>query len=186
MKLQNSDFKIGFWHPFGPHAGETREEIIARKRKEIVKNGWTLWSFQHRPRATFDSWYKQIQIRRLKKVLVFCSNSEATFDPVSPPKLCTYYVPVNTLQSKAIPANIEVSHPMGGKTRSGSAFIVKRIIQPVSFGKVPIEWFSKGKWKKQPLPTRPEYLIRPGKGALMREVYAILELKHPYLVEVGR
>jgi len=41
-------FTIGFWHPFGPHAGESREHILSRKAKEVEATGWTLWSFQQR------------------------------------------------------------------------------------------------------------------------------------------
>jgi hypothetical protein len=31
-----AEFDIGFWHPFGPHGGETPEDIIERKRAEIA------------------------------------------------------------------------------------------------------------------------------------------------------
>ena len=48
MSIDDLKFQIGFWHPFGPHAGESAEEIITRKRHEIEKNSWTIWSFQFR------------------------------------------------------------------------------------------------------------------------------------------
>jgi hypothetical protein len=38
---------IGFWHPFGTHAGESREAIVLRKRAEIQADAWTLLSLQH-------------------------------------------------------------------------------------------------------------------------------------------
>jgi hypothetical protein len=38
---------VGFWHPFGAHAGGSRDAIVVRKRAEIEANGWTLWSSQH-------------------------------------------------------------------------------------------------------------------------------------------
>lgn len=34
-----------FWHPVGPHIGETLAQIFARKRDEIARYGYTLWSF---------------------------------------------------------------------------------------------------------------------------------------------
>jgi hypothetical protein len=42
MDFDSSLFAIGFWHPFGPHSGETPEEILDRKKDEVSKEGWTL------------------------------------------------------------------------------------------------------------------------------------------------
>ena len=40
MNNQGLKFEIGFWHPFGPHGGETPEQIINRKQNEIDENHW--------------------------------------------------------------------------------------------------------------------------------------------------
>jgi hypothetical protein len=175
-------FRVGFWHPFGPHAGETAEEIIRRKQKEIEINGWTLWSFQFR--NTLLDWYREIGKIKPDGVLVFCSEGKGARDPVGDKKYCNYFTPMGETALKTIPPEIQVPHPMGAKTK-GSAFIVKNIIYPTSHEVVPIEWLKNGQWQTTPLPTRPEYLIKPGNGHLMRGVRAILELETPYLAEVS-
>jgi hypothetical protein len=45
---------IGFWHPFGTHARESREAIVLRKRAEIQADAWTLLSLQHG--KCLDAW----------------------------------------------------------------------------------------------------------------------------------
>jgi len=177
------EFKIGFWHPFGPHAGETTEEIIKRKRDEINKNGWTLWSFQFR--NTLKLWYQEIEKAKPNRVLVFCSEGKGARDPIGERKLCNYYIPINEVRPKEISIEIQIPHPMGKRTK-GSAFIVKNIIYPVEYKAIPIEWLKNTKWQTAPLPTRPEYLIRFGQGRSIRKFRAILELQYPYLAEVGR
>ena len=68
-------FELGFWHPFGPHGGETPQSIVARNCRQIAANGWTLWSFQYRTRKTFDDWSRELA-RVSAKVPVFCSNGK--------------------------------------------------------------------------------------------------------------
>ena len=176
------EFTIGFWHPFGPHAGETAEEIIGRKRREIEKNGWTLWSFQFR--NTLALWRQEIERAKPGKVLVFCSEGKGARDPVGERKRCDYYLPVGETAHRRIPSEVEIPHPMGNRTKA-SAFIVKNIIYPTSHDAVPIEWLKNGEWQLTPLPTRPEYLVRPGRGSPMRKFRAVLELQAPCLAEVG-
>jgi hypothetical protein len=175
-------FEIGFWHPFGPHAGETAEEIIKRKREEIIKNGWTLWSFQFR--KTLKLWHQEIKKTNPKNVLVFCSEGTGSKDPKSESKYCNYYIPVNGYEPKEVPKSVRVPHPMGNKNK-GSAFIVKNIIYPTDYETTPIEWLKDGQWQNTQLPSRPEYLIKSGSGQPMRKIRAILELEPPYLAEIG-
>ncbi len=182
VDIGSLEFEVGFWHPFGTHAGETAIEIIERKRDEINKNGWTLWSFQFR--KTLKSWYGEIKKINPSRVLVFCSEGNSAIDPIGEMKYCNYYLPVDEVESKKIPQEIKIPHPMGRKTK-GSAFVVKNIIFPINSEVVPIEWFKDNEWQTRTLPTRPEYLIRPGVGHDMRKFRAILELKAPYLAEVG-
>lgn len=182
MDIGGLEFEIGFWHPFGPHGGETEEEIIARKRDEIKENGWTLWSFQFR--STLKAWYQEIEKAASRDVLVFCSEGKGAKDPAGERKFCNYYIPVNELTRRAIPSAIQIPHPMGIKTK-GSAFIVKKIIAPVDYKAAPIEWLKDSQWQTAALPTRPEYLIRSGRGQAMRKFRAMLELQAPYLAEVG-
>lgn len=180
--MQDSYFEIGFWHPFGPHAGETTEEILIRKHHEIEVNGWTLWSFQFR--NTLTLWHQEIEKVHPAHVLVFCSDGRGARDPVGTPRLCNYYLPVGETTPRKIPPAIQIPHPLGTRTR-GSAFIVKDIITQVDYSPTTIGWLKEGQWQTSPLPTRPEYLIRPWAGQPMRKYRAILELQSPYLAEVG-
>jgi len=182
MNIQQLHFTIGFWHPFGPHAGETTQEIILRKRGEIQNNGWTLWSFQFR--NTLELWYQEIKKANPEHVLVFCSEGKGARDPMGTPRLCNYFLPVGELTPRKIPAAIQIPHPLGTRTK-GSAFIVKNIISPVDSEAIPIEWFKGGQWQTTQLPTRPEYLIQPGHGLPVRRYCAVLELQVPYLAEIG-
>ncbi|MFH1088782.1 MAG: hypothetical protein V1719_02990 [Patescibacteria group bacterium] len=184
MENHKLKFEIGFWHPFGPHAGESAEEIIKRKQQEIKDNGWTLWSFQYRTPETLGAWHNEIIQKKPKKVLVFCSDGVGAKSPKSQTKYCRNYTPINTIKSEKIPSAIKVPHPMGKKTK-GSAFIVKDIIYPVDYEMTPVQWLYQSKeWRGDKLPTRSEYLVRPGQGELMRKFRVILELQAPYLAEI--
>ncbi|MFA6405440.1 MAG: hypothetical protein WCW46_01675 [Candidatus Paceibacterota bacterium] len=177
------EFKIGFWHPFGPHGGETPEEIIKRKQNEIDKNGWTLWSFQSR--NTLKKWFEKIEEMKPDKVFVFCSEGKGSKEPVGEIKNCSLYTPINGLKSKEIPHEIKIPHPMGKKLK-GSAFIVKNIIYPASYeDSIYAEWLKDDKWQATKVPTRPEYLIKSGSGNKIRKFRAVLELKYPYLAEIS-
>jgi len=77
------NFQMGFWHPFGPHGGESVVEILARKQREINANGWTLWSFQ--PRLMLKDWMREIRLARPDTVAVFCSDSRSAKDPPGVP-----------------------------------------------------------------------------------------------------
>jgi hypothetical protein len=178
----NAAFQIGFWHPFGPHADETAEEIIERKQNEIEKNGWTLWSFQFRNDLAL--WHQEIVKANPSQVLVFCSQGKGASDPKGVRQYCNYFIPMGQVAPMPIPTVIKVPHPMGTRT-NGSAFIVKKVIYPVEPRSISVEWLKKGKWQTASLPTRPEYLIRAGSGQPMRPFRAVLELQAPYLAEVG-
>ncbi len=194
MKYKN--FRIGFWHPFGPHSDESAEHILMRKTKEAERNGWTLWSFQ--PRQTLLEWYRQIKITNPKKVFVFCSAGNGK-DPVengSPAINCSSYRFINNEKWFSIPKRIRVGHPFRSGKGNASAFIVQKVIHPInSFDPPAVEWLSKeGNWQQgyqskkgwvPRLPSRPEYLVRPGGTAKMGQVRAILELKSPYLAVVS-
>ncbi len=184
--MKKVNLEIGFWHPFGDHGGESAESILKRKSGEIQRNKWTLWSFQYRTKETRDVWCKEIREKKPRKVLVFCSDGNGTKDAKSKKEDCSYYIPAgeNTLMN--IPSKIKVPHPMG-KNLKGSAFIVSKIYFPVDFTKISVDWFYSGKkkWQIDRSSTRGEHLIRIGHGKPMGKYRAVLELKYPYLAEVG-
>ena len=190
-------FEIAFWHPFGPHGDEDTKEIIERKCKEIVANKWTLWSFRHR--LMLEDWHRELLSAKQNAVFVFCSDSPNAVDPalvegsLSKPIHCQSYrfVGGKDTQWKPMPAGVSVPHPFrpSKEQKLASAFVVKRIIFPVKpFDGPEVEWFSLNKgpcrWCQEKIPTRGEYLIRPGGEIAMRSVRAVLELKPPYLAIV--
>ncbi len=179
-------FQIGFWHPFGPHGKEPAEEILERKSKEVLQNGWTLWSFQRR--RMLDAWRNQIIETGPDAVYVFCSGGTGAADPPNAPAPCVSYRLIGETSWKPIPAGVKVPHPFRPGVTEASAFVVKRVIYPIDFFERPtVEWFSlkRGPWRHEKVPTRGEYLIRAGAGERLRRCRAVLVLQDPYLAVVS-
>jgi hypothetical protein len=184
-------FEVGFWHPFGPHGLETPDQIVERKRREIVTNGWTLWSFQYRRPPTLEAWVRELSVAGSSAVLVFCSDSAGAVDPAkagAPAGTtdCRSFRFAGQEEWRPLPAGVRVPHPFRGAQRHAAAFVVQRIVHPVGPLALPtIEWLSDGQWRQDRVPTRGEYLIRPGGRAPIRPVRAILELREPYIALVS-
>ena len=183
-------FEMAFWHPFGAHGRETPMEIIGRKRIEIEINGWTLWSFRDRS-PTLNHWYRELASPKRNAVFVFCSEGRGAVDPAREGTRnktvdCQSYRFVGDESARwySMPKGVRVLHPFAPGSTSASAFIVQRIMYPVDSFQLPVvEWFSmnNGPWRQEQIPTRGEYLIRPGGTVPMRRASAVLELKAPYL-----
>jgi len=181
--MNYDEFEIGFWHPFGPFGKRTIQQIVEWKRDEAETNGWTLWTFQHRRERTFDVWRERLPSAP-RRVLVFCSNSPRAKDPGARVD-CSYYRFAGSAEWRPVPEGIRVTCPCVGK-KLASAFVVQRVIFPAERFERPVNWLSvtKNVVCEGPVPTRGEYLIRPGGTCRMRRVWAVLELKFPYLAEV--
>ena len=187
-----ANFDIAFWHPFGPHGKETPKEIIERKRAEIDANGWTLWSFQFRPMLT--DWHLELFSAERTAVFVFCSEGRgavylARAETLNKSVDCKTYQFVGDVDSawRLMPQGIRVIYPFRPGKKWASAFVVQRIICPMEpFQLLAVEWFSpnKGPWCQDKIPTRGEYLIRPGGTTATRNIATVLELKSPYLAVV--
>ena len=189
--MNYKEFTIAFWHPFGPHGHETTLEILKRKQKEIENNGWTLWSFQRRTPATLDAWHQELA--SAERVFAFCSDGRGAVDPAevtgNQPLDCkSYRFTVGAISEwQPMPSQIRIPHPFRAGQTQACAFVVQQVMYPVeSFDRPALEWFSreKGGWLQRRLPTRGEYLIRPGGTIPMRKVAAVLRLKPPYLAVV--
>ncbi len=184
-----AEFAIGFWHPFGPHGRETPEQIIQRKQGEIAINGWTLWSFQWRRPEVLGAWCRELSAAL--SVVVFCSDSTGADDPADAVSSvdtidCRSYRLAGKDAWQSLPAGVRVPHPFRTGRSQASAFVVQRIMHPVEpFTRPPVEWLSEGQWRQRPVPTRGEYLIRPGGTVRMRRVRAVLKLRAPYLALVS-
>lgn len=184
MTTPSQRFTIGFWHPFGPHAGETAEQILLRKSREVEANGWTLWSFQIR--QTLSAWQRQIRLVSPDSVQVFCSNGTGSKEPASDVARSARFKFVGEDEWRPVPEAIQIPHHFGKGTMA-SAFVVGRIVYPVRVEEPPpIQWLKDGDtWRSDKLPTRPEYLIRRGGSLRMPLHRAVLELMDPYLAVVS-
>jgi hypothetical protein len=172
---------------------ESPEEIIARKRREIEANGWTLWSFKPRTRSYLNDWYRELSTAGVNSVFVFCSKGKGAVDPDPNGKKviqCQSYRFIGEKDTEWLPMpnGVSVPHMPVSREKPASAFVVQRIKYPVeTFPSTPVEWFSreKGPWRQEMLTPRTEYLIRPGGHSQMPGFRAILELKPPYLAVVA-
>lgn len=194
-----TDFRIGFWHPFGPHSSESANDIIERKAREIAANGWTLWSFQYR--RMLDDWRGHLIQEAPNLVFVFCSAGGGK-DPAdrggdAQAVDCRSYRLVGEAEWCAMPSQIRVPHTFPFGKGQASAFVVRRIFHPVDPFEWPaVEWLTRGgEWRQgfqqrqrwsPGIPSRGEYLIRRGGTSPMRRVGAILELKPPSYLAVVR
>jgi len=196
------DFELGFWHPFGPHAMEPPEKILARKRRETEENGWTLWSFNH---TNLEVWYQELIAASPPSVFAFCGTWKKVSDPGGPGSVntnnnSTRFQFIGSSCWQPVPQSIKVPHPFKPGKREASAFVVESVEFPIqSFRPPSLEWFSKDErlWKQDVrkrrdgtllpyfYPTHGEILIRRGGTHPMRKVSAILKLKPPYLASVG-
>jgi hypothetical protein len=187
MESSSFNFQLAFWHPFGPHGRESQTEIIDRKKREIKANGWTLWSFQYR--RMLDPWYQELSATKPAALWVFCSGGRGAVDPPHDPICCKRYQFVGPYTNwDRMPDEIKVPHPFRPGKNLASAFIVQDVVSPLpSFVPRAVEWYSrKSQWRQDRIPTRNEYLIRPGGEVKMRTPIAALLLKPPYLARVAK
>jgi hypothetical protein len=187
------DFKMGFRHPFGPHAKEVPDDILLRKKGEVERNGWTLWSF--RSNKKLETWNQELIAANPPSMFVFCMGMK-TRDPGGSKDHCTKFRHVNASGWEDIPHTIEVPHPFKPGEREAAAFVVELVEYPIrSFSPPAVMWFHEkmhrwedgveGAWGTQPYPYQGETLIRSGGTQRMgNDVHAILKLKPPYLAYV--
>ena len=178
-----------FWHCFGVHAGESPEDIIVRKRREIdSNNGWTLWSFSGKKNRTIELWTSEIQLENPSDVYALCSKSRNAVDPKGTQAFAREFKSVGQEIWQPIPESIKVPHPFGNKI-TASAFRVSKVLR-ASEVSIPskFEWLCVGDnaWRTDGIPTRGEYLLRPGSGTSLRPICAILELQWPFVVEIRK
>jgi hypothetical protein len=177
-----------FWHCFGVHAGESPDAIINRKQREIDANRWTLWSFSGKRPQTVELWTSEIQSAKPSHVRALCSKSKNAVDPKGAPAFAREFKIVGQQIWQPIPESIKVPHPFGNKAIA-SAFRVSKILYASEIT-IPLEfeWLCVGDktWRTDSVPTRGDYLLRPGKGTTLRPVCAILELQEPFVVEIRK
>jgi hypothetical protein len=181
-----SSFALGFWSPLGPYGGLSRDGMIEMRKREAEIVGWTLWTFQHRTAATLSQWVRLLDGRT---AYVMLSDSKYATSSSSNLQYYREYTLLGNEAWQAVPKQISLPHPNEGHT-DGCAFVVNRVITKAKLAVdqlFPIQWYSteQREWRDDiSLPTQGEHLIRRGGAAALRPVYALLELRLPYLCQL--
>lgn len=178
-----------FWHPVGPHAGEDLNAIVERKRKEISRHGYTLWSFAPARRERVEAWRAQLRDYGQRECLAVCCG-DATRDPMRDQGAVHWASEASEdLDTwSSLPSRNMTSYHRA-PNRDGiaaCAFVVEAIEAPdgLRVGR-PASWFRAADeaWASGPVPTRGQYLIRmprPDQGG--RSVKVVLYLRSPFVV----
>ena len=180
--------RLCFWHPVGPHGGESLEAIVLRKRGEIDTHGYTLWSFAPAVEARVVAWRSELRDRGLTACSVLCCG-DTTIDPHDGMRP----VPWMTESSEdgqvwaSIPTNMTNYHRAANRQGVvASAFVVTQIEAPAGLRVArPNRWLRTNRraWEQGPVLTRGEYLIeRLPPSSDGRQVRLLLSLRDPFVV----
>lgn len=182
---------LAIWHPVGPHSGESLEQIVVRKQRDIDTYGFTVWAFSAAKRERIEAWKKELQVGGQSSCTAFCCGN-STKDPIVPgagPHWCTEYS-LDLTRWDLLPHSTMVSYQRGPRSSGvvASGFWVRAVEAPVDM-KVdrPCSWFrtDRTEWSAARLPTRGEYLVqRPCVSSSGTKVRLLLHLTDPFVVWV--
>jgi hypothetical protein len=113
--------KYLFYSVIGKHAGETIEEILARKQKEIELCNYSLWSAKINKKSRELVW----SLDEFDKVAVYCKKSDSAKDPVNGKDIChAKIMTYNNGENKIIiPDGIDTTFTKGIKYQ---AYVVRK------------------------------------------------------------
>lgn len=165
--------ELYFWHPVGAHSGESFSEIIDRKKNEILKYGYTIWSFAPISKNRDFFWRKELS--SINEIDVLCSggnNKAPGNNNSSPIWMKEYSIDMNTWNK--LPENITSYHK--GPNKNGivaSGFYVKEINTKTIYFKRPKIWLDQdGKWINSEMSTRGEFMIKSPEVGSLTEKYS--------------
>ena len=182
---------VAFWHPVGPHGGESFDDIIRRKRTEIDAHGYTLWSFAAGGTGRVEAWRRELRGRSLVSCSVVCCGA-TTKDPHLGSAETVPWMTESSADARTwvpIPGRITNYHRPA--RRNGivcSGFVVEAIEAPRSMCVArPTRWLrmqaNEGRWESSRLPTRGEYLTEtPEETAKGPAVRLKLTVRDPFVV----
>jgi hypothetical protein len=182
---------FAIWHPVGPHSGESLEEIVSRKQRDIDTYGFTVWAFSAAKLERVAVWKRELQAGGQSSCTAYCCGN-STKDPIAPgaePHWCTEYS-FDLVRWQELPNPRMVSYQRGPRSNGvvASGFWVRAIEAPVDM-KVDrsCTWFrtERKEWAATALPTRGEYLVRrPYVSSSGIKVRLLLHLSDPFVVWV--
>jgi hypothetical protein len=113
--------KYLFYSVIGKHSGETIEEILARKQKEIEVCDFSLWSVHIAPKSREQAW----SLDKSDKVVVYCKKSTSAKDPVNGKDIChAKIMTYNNGENKIIiPEGIDTTFTKG---KDYQAYVVRK------------------------------------------------------------
>lgn len=175
-----------FYHPVGSHSGEEFSKIVERKKEDILKYGYTLWSFSKVGVDRLKIWKDCLMENGQGICDVICCG-ENSKDPLlsgDPYWVKEFSIDLNTWDR--VPDKM-ASYQKFPKNDGpiASAFIVIDIKDGGFEVERPKTWFMSGcgKWEnKQTIPTRGEYLIHYPEAGKGRKVKIVLKIVHPFIV----
>jgi hypothetical protein len=178
-----------FWHPVGPHAGESLASIVSRKRRAVGRYGFTLWSFAAAKQQRVDAWRGELRESGQHKCVAVCCGETAR-DPMRSERDVHWASEYTRDLTKwePLPSKRMTSYHRGPNSRgiTSCAFVVEAIEAPDDLAVArPSSWFraADGAWESGPVPTRGQYLVRmPAPEPGGRTVRVVLYLKAPFVV----
>ncbi len=179
--------ELCFWHPVGPHVGESLEEIVHRKRGEISAHGFTLWSFAPATLERVTAWRVELARRAQTTCDVVCCG-DSTRDPYDGSGKVTWVTESShDLQAWVpVPPNMTNYHRVANRHGVlASGFVVTEIAVPDTLRvERPTRWLraAAGRWEQSPVPTRGEYIVgAPAASPKGRVVRLLLRLRSPFV-----
>lgn len=175
-----------FYHPVGSHSGESLLEIIERKKKDINKYGFTLWSFAKVSGDRLSLWKRCLRENGQEISDVICCGKSSKDPLLSGNPYWVKEYSKDLINWEKVPDRMTSYQKFPkGNSPVASAFLVYDIINGGFEVEKPKTWFmaKEERWENEiNIPTRGEFLIYyplRGKG---RKVKIILKIKDPFVV----
>jgi hypothetical protein len=183
--------ELCFWHPVGPHAGESLGHIVRRKLDDICKHGFALWAFAPAKLDRVARWREELR-REGQRSCVAIGTGRETRDPGEDRTAhwATEHSDDLSVWAKTPARSTSYHRSPNGLGIAASAFLVTGIHVPDGLTvQKPRTWFRAAelRWEtEQELPTRGEYLVRSVRVApdLGIPVKVLLRLEYPFVVWV--
>ncbi|MBM4346106.1 MAG: hypothetical protein FJ100_22260, partial [Deltaproteobacteria bacterium] len=184
-------YDLAFFHPVGPHVGESLEGIIQRKQAEIRRYGRTYWSFAPARPDRVNLWREELQRASLVTCPVLCCGATTT-DPQRT-KADEYWAANWSADQQVwqpLPKKVTNYHRPARNGILASAFVVTDIAVPADLHiQRPSHWLAVDppEWRRTSVPTRGEYLVRDVEaGPAGSQVKLVLTVAAPFVVWIDQ
>lgn len=178
-----------FYSVIGNHGGESVSQIIARKSKEVQDAGFSLWSAKIDSRSIEKVW----NLPKDATVLVMCKRNVNAKDPTNNGEVVAAKWMKGPSGKQAIPKGIKTTFKAG---KPYQAYVVKnyQILNPAlsfDFGHFVTYTFKKGeipygeRLKVGQFQNTYGHSRKDVNCPATKEVYMVMELQYPFVVEIA-